>query len=193
MTAKAQRLLGVLALSSCIGLAGVAAATYVTWPVNTLGNYLHHRQTQQEIVRALERSIAREPELLTREFYQAWLAEEKGDFTQAIQDFESLRARSRPGTDLHLHSSLHLARAHGANHDPEKELATYQALMGRYPAVSLISQATFHLRQGEKEQARLLLDKALAQDAKDGSLGGDRKLAVMLRNGLGAAAGRSSP
>ncbi|HSB82157.1 MAG TPA: hypothetical protein VLM91_25525 [Candidatus Methylomirabilis sp.] len=193
MTPKLRRLLGVLVLASCIGLVGVAAATYVTWPANTLGDYLHHRRTQQEIIRSLERRIAAEPDLLTREFYQAWLAEEKGDLAEAIRGFESLRARARPGTTLHLHSSLRLGLAHGLNHEAAEELATYRALMTRYPGPSLLSQTMFHLRHGQRDQARALLDQALAQDARDGSLGDDRQLAITLRHRLGPARAPSAP
>ena len=193
MTPKTRRLLSVLVLSSCVGLVGVAAATYATWPDNTLGVYLHQRRALQETMHALERRIAGEPDPLTRRFYQAWLAEEKGDVAEAILGFESLQATARPGTTLHLRSSLRLGLAHGRNHDPQKELETYQALMARYPGPSRLSQAMFHLRQGQREQARVLLDEALARDARDGSLGSDRQLAAALRNGLGPAGARSAP
>jgi tetratricopeptide (TPR) repeat protein len=193
VTPKIRRLLGVLVLASCIGLVGVAAATYATWPANTLGAYLHHRRAQQEIVRGLERLIAAEPDLLSREFYQAWLAEEKGDFTEAIRGFESLQAKARPGTTLHLDSSLRLGLAHGLNHEPDEELATYRALMTRYPGPSLLSQTMFHLRQGHRDKARALIDQALSQDVRDGSLGADRQLALMLWNGLNPAGAHPAP
>jgi hypothetical protein len=123
--------------------------------------------------------MTEEPDPQSREFYQAWLVEEKGDFTEAIRSFESLQARARPGTTLHLHSSLRLCLAHGLNHEPAEELATYRALMAQYPGPSLKSQAMFHLRHGRRDEARSLLDQALAQDAMDGSLGADRQMALM--------------
>jgi tetratricopeptide (TPR) repeat protein len=184
VTPKVRRLLGMVVLSSCIGLVGLAAATYLTWPANTLGAYLHHRRAQQDIIRGLERMVAGQPDHLYREFYQAWLAEEKGDFAEAIQGFESLQVQAQPGSTLYLHTSLRLGLVHGENHEPEKELATYRALMTRYPGPSLLSQTMFHLRQGQRDTARSLLDQALAQDARDGSLGGDRELALILRKGL---------
>ncbi|HSB72774.1 MAG TPA: hypothetical protein VLT62_25910 [Candidatus Methylomirabilis sp.] len=193
MTPKTRRLLSVLVLSSCIGLVGVAASTYATWPANTLGVYLHQRRARQQNIHALEGRVAGETDPLTRRFYQAWLAEEKGDMAEAIRGFESLQAAARPGTTLHLRSSLRLGLAHGANHDPEKELATYQGLMARYPGPSLLSQAMFHLRKGQRERARVLLDEAIARDTRDGSLGSDRQLATTLRNGLGPAGARSAP
>jgi tetratricopeptide (TPR) repeat protein len=193
VTPKIRRSLAVLVFASCIGLVGVAAATYATWPANTLGAYLHHRRAQQEIIRGLERLIAAQPDLLSREFYQAWLAEEKGDFAEAIRGFESVQARAQPGTLLHLHSSLRLGLAYGLNHDPDAELATYRALMARYPGASLLSQTTFHLRQGHRDQARVLINQALSQDARDGSLGGDRQLALRLWRGLNPAGAQPVP
>lgn len=189
MTAKTRRMLSVLGISSCVGLVAVAVTTYATWPANTLGNYLRDRQARQQIIRALERRISAERDALTREFYQAWLAEETGDLAGAIRGFQSLRQKARPGTPLHLHSSLRLGLAYGLNQDLEREVATYQELMDRYPGASRLSQATFYLRRGQAERARTLLDEALAQDERDGSLGTSRQLAQDLRNGLGPGAG----
>jgi len=189
MTAKTRRMLGVLGLSASLGLVGVAVTTYATWPANTLGNYLRNRQAHQQIILALERRTSAERDSLTREFYQAWLAEEKGNLAGAIQGFQSLREKTRPGTPLHLHSSLRLGLAYGLNRDLEQELATYQGLMDQYPGASRLSQATFYLRRGEAERARVLLDEALGQDEKDGSLGTSRRLAQDLRNGLGPMRG----
>lgn len=186
MQAKTRRLLDVLILSSAIGLVAVAVATYVTWPANTLGNYLRDRRAREENVRALETRIATEADPLSREYYQAWLAEEKGDLAGAIRGFQSLRDKVPPGTPLHLLSWLRLGLAHGRNGDLERELATYQELMGPYPGASRLSQATFYLRRGDRNLARAVLDEALAQDAKDGSLGTDRQMAQVLRNGLGS-------
>ncbi len=189
MTAKTRRMLGVLGLSASLGLVAVAIVAYATWPANTLGNYLRDRQAHQQILLGLERRIGAERDSLTREFYQAWLAEEKGDLPGAIRGFQSLREKARPGTPLHLHSSLRLGLAYGLNRDLERELATYRGLMDRYPGASRLSQATFYLRRGEAERARLLLDEALGQDEKDGSLGTSRQLAQDLRNGLRPARG----
>ena len=189
MTAKTRRMLGVLGLSASLGLVGVAVTTYATWPANTLGNYLRNRQAHQQIILALERRTSAERDSLTREFYQAWLAEEKGNLAGAIQGFQSLREKTRPGTPLHLHSSLRLGLAYGLNRDLKQELATYQGLMDQYPGASRLSQATFYLRRGEAERARVLLDEALGQDEKDGSLGTSRRLAQDLRNGLGPMRG----
>ncbi len=189
MTAKTRRMLGVLGLSASLGLVGVAIVAYATWPANTLGNYLRNRQAHQQIILALERRTSAERDSLTREFYQAWLAEEKGNLAGAIQGFQSLREKARPGTPLHLHSSLRLGLAYGLNRDLEQELATYQGLMDQYPGASRLSQATFYLRRGEAERARVLLDEALGQDEKDGSLGTSRRLAQDLRNGLGPVRG----
>lgn len=43
----------VLALSAGLGLLGVAVMTYLTWPANTLGNYLHDRRNREANIRAL--------------------------------------------------------------------------------------------------------------------------------------------
>jgi Flp pilus assembly protein TadD len=178
-------LLGALALSSGIGLVAVAIATYLTWPANTLGNYLRDRQNREANVRALTTRISAETDPHTRTFYQAWLAEEKGDLAGAIRGFQSVQQGTPPGTMLHLHGALRLGLVYGLNHEPERELATYQALMERHPGASRLSQATFYLRRGDRERARTLLDEALAQDARDGSLGTDRTFARSIRNALG--------
>lgn len=185
LTAKTRRLLGVLALSSGIGLVGVAVATYVTWPANAVGKYVRDRRAHQDIVHALEWRIGAEPDPVSRGFYQAWLAEETGDLSGAIRAFEAVQAATRPGTALYLKSSLRLGLAQGQNHEPEKELATYRSLMGQYPGASRLSQATFYLRQGDTNRARTLLQDALEQDARDGSLGTYRRFARDLRDGLG--------
>jgi tetratricopeptide (TPR) repeat protein len=177
----------MVALSAGLGLVGVAAMTYLTWPANTLGNYLHHRRNREANIRALTMQIARQADPLERRFYQAWLAEEKNDVQAAIRGFHALRAETRPGTNLHLRSSLRLGLAYGLNNQPEQELATYQALMDQYPGPSRLSQATFYLRRGNRDRARAMLDEALTLDEKDGSLGSDRGLARSLRSGLGPA------
>jgi hypothetical protein len=184
MTAKTRRLLAVLVLSSGLGVAAVAIMIYATWPDNTLGIYLHVRRNREANVRALEARIAAETDPGWRAFYQAWLAEEKGDLDDAIRGFSVLREKAPLGTPLHLNSSLRLGLAYGRNGNPERELAIYQGLMERYPGPSRLSQATFHLRRHEAARARTMLDEALAQDARDGSLGPQRQFAQGLRDGL---------
>jgi len=184
VTARTRRLWEVLGLSSGLGLVAVGIMLYVTWPDNTLGAYLHARRSREANIRALQSRVDSEQDPSTREYFRAWLAEEQGDFPQAIRGFRGLRDTLPVGTILHLHSSLRLGRAYGANGEPELELATYQSLRDRYPAASLLSQATFHLRRGDTQRAQVLLDEALAQDEKDGSLGNDRRLAEYLRGGL---------
>jgi tetratricopeptide (TPR) repeat protein len=185
MTAKGRRMLEVLVLAASFGLVAVAVTVYLTWPANSLGDYVRDRRTREQMTRLLERRIRGEPDPLTREFYQAWLAEETGDFTGAIRSFQSVREKARPGTPLHLHSALRLGLAHGRNRDLAKELATYRELITQYPGASRLSQATFYLRQGDQDQARRVLDEALARDETDGSLGTDRRFAEQLRNSLG--------
>ena len=184
MTGRSKKLLGIAALSLIVGLGGVAATAYLTWPNNALGVYLHERENRQANIRALEWRVSMETEPASRAFFQTWLAEEKGDLTQAIRGFQSLRDAARPGTPFHLRTSRRLGLAYGLNHEPERELATYQALNDQYPGSSRLSLATFHLRRGEKEQARRMLDEALDRDERDGSLGADRPFAQSLRAGL---------
>jgi tetratricopeptide (TPR) repeat protein len=184
VTGKSKKLLGIAALSLVIGLGGVAATVYATWPNNALGVYLLERENRQANIRALEWRVSMETDPTSRAFFQAWLAEEKGDLAQAIRGFQSLRDAARPGTPFYLRTSLRLGLAYGLNHEPERELAIYQALDDQYPGSSRLSQATFHLRRGEKEQARRALDEALDRDERDGSLGTDRALAQSLRAGL---------
>jgi len=189
VTAKSRRLLGLAGLCMAVGMVGVAVMFAVTWPHNAVGVYLHERQNRAANIRALEGRIARETDALERAFYQAWLAEEKGDPEEAIRGFQLLRDDARSGTALHLKSALRLGLAYGGNRQPDQELATYQSLMKRHPGPSRLSQATYHLRRGEREQARRLLDDALARDEADGSLGADRSFAQHLRSGLGPQAG----
>ena len=184
MTGKSKKLLGIALLSLVVGLGGVAATVYATWPNNVLGVYLFERENRQANIRALEWRVSTETEPASRAFFQAWLAEEKGDLAQAIREFQSLRDAARPGTPIHLRASLRLGLAYGLNHEPERELANYLALNDQYPGSSRLSQATFHLRRGEKEQARRALDEALDRDERDGSLGADRPFAQSLRAGL---------
>ena len=182
MTAKSRRLLELLVLASGIGLVGVAIVTYVTWPANTLGNYVRDRQNREANIHFLTMRIDSEKDPLERRFYKAWLAEEKQDLQAAIRDFRALRADTQPGTKLHLRTSLRLGLAYGQNHQPAEELSIYEALMSQYPGPSRVSQAMFYLRQDDKDHARVLLDEALAQDEKDGSLGPDRQFAHYLRS-----------
>ena len=184
MTGKSKKLLGIAALSLVVGLGGVAATVSLTWPNNALGVYLLERENRQANIRALEWRVSMETEPGSRAFFQAWLAEEKGDLAQAIRGFQSLRDAARPGTPFHLRTAMRLGLAYGLNHEPERELANYLALNDQYPGPSRLSQATFHLRRGEKEQARRALDEALDRDEQDGSLGADRPFAQSLRAGL---------
>ncbi len=181
MTAKTRRLVELLLLASGLGLVGVSVMIYLTWPANTLGNYVRNRQNHEANIRALTTRIESETDPLERRFYQAWMAEEKQDLQGAIRGFQALQADTRPGTNLHLRSSLRLGLAYGQNHQPDQELAAYRALMDLYPGPSRLSQATFYLRQGDKAHARLMLDEALAQDEKDESLGSNRQFAQYLR------------
>jgi len=187
VTAKSKRLASVMCLALGTGLIGVAAAAWVTWPNNFAGVFLNERRNRGSNIRALEWRVTQETEPAGQAFFQAWLAEEKGDLDGAIRGFQSLRDGATPGTALHLKSSLRLGLAYGRNRQPDQELAIYQGLMARYPGPSRLSQATYHLRRGEKDQARRLLDDALARDERDGSLGSQRQFALSLRAGLGAA------
>ena len=187
MTAKTRRRLMIVCLALGVGLIGIAATIHFTWPNNFAGVFLNERRNREARIRALEWRITRETDAAERAFYQAWLAEEKGDLEEAIRGFRSLRDATPPGTGLHLTSSLRLGLAYGRNGQPDEELAIYQGLMGPYPGPSRLSQATYHLRRGERDQARRMLDDALARDERDGSLGSDRKFVLGLRAGLGPA------
>jgi hypothetical protein len=165
-------------------MGGVGFTVYLTWPNNALGVFLHERENREANIRALKWRVSVETEATSRAFYQAWLLEEQGDLGEAIRRFQSLRDEARPGTLFHLRTSLRLGLAYGLNREPERELATYQALLVQYPGPSRLSQATFYLRHDEKDRARETLDEALAQDEKDGSLGTDRPFAQSLRAGL---------
>jgi hypothetical protein len=182
-----KRRLMIVCLALGVALIGIVATIHSTWPNNFAGVFLNERRNREANVRALEWRITQETESAGRGFYQAWLAEEKGDLDDAIRRFRSLRDAAPPGTRLYLTSSLRLGLAYGRNGQPDEELATYQGLMGPYPGPSRLSQATYHLRRGERDQARRLLDDALAQDERDGSLGADRKFVLGLRAGLGPA------
>jgi hypothetical protein len=187
VTAKFKRRLIVVCLALGVGLTAIAATIHSTWPNNFAGVFLNERRNREASIRALEWRITQETDPAGRAFYQAWLAEEKGDFEGAIRGFRSLRDAAPPGTRLHLTTSLRLGLAYGRNGQPDEELAVYQGLMGPHPGPSRLSQATYHLRRGERDQARRLLDDALARDERDGSLGADRKFVLGLRAGLGAA------
>jgi len=181
VTAKTRRMLEMTLLALGLGLVGVAVMTYLTWPANTLGNYVRDRRNREANIRAITMRIESEADPFERRFYQAMLAEEKGDLGEAIRGFQSLRDDAQPGTKLRLRSALRLGLAYGQNRQPDQELATYQALMDQYPGPSRLSQAAFYLRQGDRDRARVLLDEALARDEKDGSLGSDRQFAQRLR------------
>jgi len=187
VTAKTKRQLMIVCLALGVGLMAIAATIHSTWPNNFAGVFLNERRNREASIRALEWRITQETDPAERAFYQAWLAEEKGDLEEAIRGFRSLRDAAPPGTGLHLTSSLRLGLAYGLNGQPDEELAVYQGLMKLYPGRSRVSQATYHLRRGERDQARRLLDDALARDERDGSLGSDRRFALGLRAGLGPA------
>ncbi len=184
MTATRGRMLAGIAVAVCVI---AAALLYATWPDNSVGLYLHERRNREANIRALEWRITQEPEPHAQAFFRAWLAEERGDLDGAIHGFRELRDRVPPTSPLHLRSSLRLALAYGLSGQPEQELAIYRGLREWYPGPSCLSQAMYHLRRGDKDQARRLLDEALAHDERDQSLGSDRDLARSLRAGLGTA------
>jgi tetratricopeptide (TPR) repeat protein len=168
----------------------LAVTIHSTWPDNFAGVFFHDRRNRDANIRALEWRIRGETDPAGRAFFEAWLAEESGDLDGAIRGFRSVRDGASPGSALYLRSSLRLGLAYGGNGQPDEELAVYQGLMGLHPGPSRLSQATYHLRRGERDQARRLLDDALARDERDGSLGSDRGFARALRAGLGSAPDR---
>jgi tetratricopeptide (TPR) repeat protein len=174
------------------GLVAVAVMLYANWPDNAVGVYLNERSNREANIRALEWRVTQEIEGADRDFFRAWLAEEKGDLDEAIRGFQSLRDGAAPGTAFHLKNALRLGLAYGNNRQPDEELAVYQGLMGRYPGPSRLSQAMYRLRRGEKEEALRLLDDALALDERDGSLGTQRDFALFLRAGLGSSNEKAS-
>ena len=187
MTRKTAWLVAIGFLACSAALVGIAATFYATWPDNVAGVFLNERRNREANIRALEWRIDRETDPTERTFYRAWLAEETGNLEEAIRGFRSLRDAALPDTELHLRSALRLGLAYGRNRQAEEELATYQRLMARHPGASRLSQATYHLRRGERDQARRLLDDALVRDDRDGSLGPQRGFALFLRAQLGAA------
>ena len=168
-----------------IGLAGVGAALVLTWPNNALGDYVHLRRNRAATARSLERMATTGSDPLLRTFYAAWLAEEQGDVQVAISRFRAVSDGAPRGSRLRRDGLLRLGRAYGQDGRPDAELAVYQELMAEDPGASRLSQALFRLRRGQRASARVLLDAALAQDARDGSLGPDREMAKALRRGLG--------
>jgi len=187
VTATTKRHLVILCLALGVGLTGIAATIHTTWPNNFAGVFVNERRNRAANIRALEWRITQETDPAGRAFYEAWLAEEKGDLDSAIHGFRSLRDAAPPGSGLYLTCSLRLGLAYGRNGQPDEELAIYQGLMGSYPGPSRLSQTTYHLRRGERDQARRLLDDALARDERDGSLGSRRAFVRALRAGLGPA------
>ena len=187
MTATTKRRWMILCFTLGVGLTGIAATIHVTWPNNFAGVFVNERRNRAANIRALEWRITQEADPSGRAFYEAWLAEEKGDLERAIRGFRTLRDAVPPGTGLYLTCSLRLGLAYGRNGQPDEELAIYQGLMGSYPGPSRLSQATYHLRRGERDQARRMLDDALARDIRDGSLGSQREFVRALRAGLGPA------
>jgi len=176
--------------SAAAGLLAVGLAVGFTWPDNSLGVYLQARQNQARIVRALETRIAREPDPLTQAFYRAWLAEEQGDLAGAIAGFESVRQGAPIEKPLHLHATLRLGQSVGRSGDPAREIEIYRSLMERHPGASRLGQIFFHLRRDERGPALYLLEEALAQDARDGSLGQYRQAAREIRDDLHGPAAR---
>lgn len=193
MTAKSKQRLMIACLALGVALTGIAATIHATWPNNFAGVLINERRNRAANIRALEWRITQETDPAGRAFYEAWLAEEKGDLARAIRGFRSLRDAAPPGTGLYLTCSLRLGLAYGRNGQPEEELAVYQGLMGSYPGPSRVSQVTYHLRRGERDRARRLLDDAVARDERDGSLGSDREFVRALRAGLGPAPTGEAP
>ena len=193
MTTHSKRWLGLIGLALGISMAGLGGLVSLTWPNNLVGVYLTEQRNRAANIRALEWRLTREMSGPDRQFFQAWLDEEKGNLKEAILGFRSLRDGATPGSPMHLKSALRLGLAYGMNREPDRELATYQELMGRHPGPSRLSQATYHLRRGERDQARRLLDDALARDAQDGSLGSYRPFAQGLRNSLGPSQSHALP
>lgn len=187
MTVTTKRRVMIACLALGAALTGIAATIHVTWPNNFAGVFVNERRNRAANLRALEWRITQETDAAGRAFFEAWLAEEKGDLDAAIRGFQLLRDASSPGSGVYLTSSLRLGLAYGKNGQPDEELAIYQSLIGTYPGPSRLSQATYHLRRGEREQARRLLDDALARDERDGSLGSERDFVRALRAGLGPA------
>ncbi|RPI07333.1 MAG: hypothetical protein EHM71_10845 [Zetaproteobacteria bacterium] len=187
MRASAKRSLVVGGFGAGFGLVAAAVMLYATWPDNAVGVYLNERRNREANIRALEWRVTQEIEGADRDFFRAWLAEEKGDLDEAIRGFQSVRDGAAPGTAFHLKTTLRLGLAYGNNRQPDEELAVYQGLMARYPGPSRLSQAMYRLRRGEKEEALRLLDDALALDERDGSLGTQRDFALFLRAGLGSS------
>lgn len=160
----------------------IGLAVWLSWPDNAVADHVSIWQGHRDMVRGLRARVAAEPDLEVKAFFAAWLAEEEGDIAGAIRGFESVRSRSRPGTQTYLVSTIRLGQAYGRNNDPVRELAVYRELLTDHPLASRLSQATFHLRRREVEAARALLLEALAQDARDGSLGEYRGMAQALLN-----------
>jgi hypothetical protein len=173
----------------------VGLAVWLSWPENSVADYVHIWRAQRERVDGLRRRVAAEADPEVKAFYAAWLAEEQGDIAAAVRGFESVRSRSRPGSQGYLASTIRLGQAYGRSGDPARELAVYRSLLSDHPAASRMSQATFHLRRREFEAARRVLVEALEQDTRDGSLGGYRPMAQALLDGTrqhgGPAAGGS--
>lgn len=191
MTAKTRLFLHMGLGSALAGVVGVILAVYLTWPQNSLGAYLQLRDDQAKIIRALEGRIAGESDPLVRTFYQAWLAEERGDLAGAIAGFREVQSRADRDGSLSVRATLRLGQSYGRNGEPERELATYQSLMERHPGASRLGQIFYHLRRDEQAEALALLEVALAQDARDGSLGRYRQAAHQIRDGLRASAPRA--
>lgn len=195
MRRRIRSAIGLLLLAAGGMSAVVGLAVWLSWPENAVADYVHIWRAQRTLVDGLRRRVAAEANPEVKAFYAAWLAEEQGDIAAAVRGFESVRSRSRPGSQGYLASTIRLGQAYGRGGDPGRELAVYQSLLPDHPAASRMSQATFHLRRREVEAARRVLAEALEQDARDGSLGGYRPMAQAMLDGTrrhgGPAAGGS--
>lgn len=187
MTAKSRLFLRMGLGSALAGVATVSLAVFLTWPQNSLGAYLQLRDDRAKVIRALEGRVAGESDLVVRAFFQAWLAEERGDLAGAIAGFREVQGRAEQDGSLYVRATIRLGQSYGRNGEPERELATYQGLMERHPGAGRLSQIFYRLRRDERTEALTLLEAALAQDAQDGSLGQYRHIARQIRDGLRAS------
>jgi hypothetical protein len=193
MNARRPRWLRVVGLALGLSVAGAAAAGVLTWPDNPLADYWRIWRNWRGRLAGLERRVATEKDPVVQAYYQAWLTAERGHTRQAMAEYRAVREAAPPGSRLGVQAALRLGRLHGDVGEYAAELAIYESLMPAHPAESLLSQGMFYIRRGDRERARALLDEALARDARDGSLGEDRRLARGLRHGLGPAGAPGQP
>ena len=186
--AKARLFLRMGLGSALAGVVGVILALVLTWPQNSLGAYFRLRDDQAKIIRALEDRDAGESHPVERTFYQAWLAEERGDLAGAIVGFREVQDRADQAGRLYVRATLRLGQSYGRNGELEREMTVYRSLMDRHPGASRLGQIFYHLRRDEQAEALALLEVALVQDAQDGSLDQYRQAAREIRDGLRARA-----